>query len=302
MKKLVSVVIPTYNRTEMVCDCIDSVLRGDYPALEIIVVDDASTDGSYEICRARYADEPRVKFLRNDRNRLAAFTRNAGLAAATGDYVLFLDNDNIVAPDMVSRLAAVLDADDGIGFCAPLSVHDRTNGIWTLGADYDFFTSRPRNLHENETPEAVKPAGLYPTVYAPNAFMVRRATAEAAGGFDAAYGIMYEEADFGYRVAATGCRAVICADARTRHMGFVARDDTAPLRHLGIESPLRTYCFARNRTRFMRRWAPWWCLIGYYLFFAHAFNAYYCLTALRHGRPDIAKAYFRGTLAGIFGR
>ncbi len=300
MTPKISVVIPTYNRAEMLCACVDSVLANDGASLEIIVVDDASTDDTPDIFRARFHNDPRVRYLRNDRNPLAAQTRNNGLAAARGEAVLFLDNDNLVAPDMIARMAAVLDDDATIGFVGALSIQARTQTIWTLGSGYNFFTSRPVNAHEGDALDAVKPAGLYATTYAPNAFMVRRSVAEAVGGFDGRYGIMYEEADFGYRVAATGCKAVICAEARTGHLGLVAKDDTAPLRYLGIESPLRTFCFARNRSWFMRRWAPWWCVVGYYLFFAHAFCAYYCLTALRHKRPDIAKAYFLGTLAGLW--
>jgi hypothetical protein len=215
--------------------------------------------------------------------------------------VMFLDSDNLVAPDMIYRLAAALDADSSLGLVCALSIQARTDTIWTLGASYDFRTSRPVNLHEGRRIEDIAPSGLYETSYAPNAFMARRSAAELIGGFDAAYGMMYEEADFGYRLARAGFRAVICAEARTRHMGFVAKGDTAPLRWLGIESPLRTRCFARNRTRFMRRFAPRRCLIGYHLFFVHAFAAYYCLVALRNKRPDIARAYLSGTLSGLFG-
>jgi len=298
----ISVVIPTFNRAEMLCACVDSVLAGEGADLEVIVVDDASTDNTPEVFTARYAGEPRVRLLRNAGNVLAAQTRNNGLAVARGEYVMFLDNDNVVARDMMARLAAVLDADEKIGLVGALSVQKRTGTIWTLGAGYDFWTSRPVNAREGERLEAVNPVGLHATMYAPNAFMVRRRVAEAVGGFDARYGIMYEEADFGYRVNAAGFRAVICAEARTEHLGFVAREDAPPLRHLGIESPLRTHCFARNRTWFMRRWAPWRCLAGYYLFFIHLFTLYYCYKALRHGRPEIARAYFTGMLAGVFSR
>ena len=302
MSAHVSVVIPTFNRAEMLCDCVDSVLASDYPSLDVIVVDDASTDGTEEACRARYGADARVRCLRNERNVLAAMSRNNGLAVARGEHVLFLDSDNLVAPDMIARLVAVLEADEALGLVGALSIQARNDTIWTLGADYNFFTSRPVNLHEGRRVAEVAPAGLYPTVYAPNAFMARRRVAERIGGFDVAYGMMYEEADFGYRIARAGFKAVICAEARTRHMGFVAQDDVAPLRWLGIESPLRTRCFARNRTRFMRRFAPWWNLIGYHLFFVHAFAAYYCFTALRNKRPDIARAYLSGTLAGLLGR
>ena len=301
-EKLVSVVIPTYNRAQMVCDCVDSVLAGDYSNLEIIIVDDASTDNTSEICMTKYKTEKRIVCIRNDTNVLTAKSRNNGLLSAHGDYVLFLDNDNIASADMISKLVRVLESDKSIGLAGALSVDANSNSIWTLGATYNFFTSRPVNLHEGENVTNVSPHGLYSTFYSPNASLVHTDFAKKIGGFDASYGMMYEEADFGYRLNKEGYRAVICADARTSHLGYAGKDDMPQLRRLGIESALRTYCFARNRTKFMRRFAPLWCLIGYHLFFAYAFILYYCFVALRNNRPDIAKAYFAGAIAGLFGR
>jgi glycosyltransferase involved in cell wall biosynthesis len=91
----VSVVIPTYNRRELVLQCLDSVRRQTVAAYEIIVVCDGSTDGTAEAIRAKHAD---VKVL-ECANRGLAMSRNRGLAVASGDWVAYLDDDDLWHPE-----------------------------------------------------------------------------------------------------------------------------------------------------------------------------------------------------------
>lgn len=88
---LVSVVIPAYNSERYIADAIDSVLQQDYPALEIWVVDDGSTDSTREVVR-RYGD--RVQLL-SQQNKGSAAARNLGVVNATGKYIAFLDADDV---------------------------------------------------------------------------------------------------------------------------------------------------------------------------------------------------------------
>ena len=100
----ISVIIPTYNRARMVADCVASVLATDYPALEILVVDDCSPDDTKGEIVRRFGGDPRVKYLRNAKNSFQAVSRNRGAAAAKGDYFLFLDDDNLVHADILTEL------------------------------------------------------------------------------------------------------------------------------------------------------------------------------------------------------
>ena len=88
---LVSVIIPTYNTARYVQESIDSVLEQDYPNIQLIVIDDGSTDETVDIIR-RYGE--RVVLL-TQQNQGAAAARNAGLAAAEGGYIAFLDSDDV---------------------------------------------------------------------------------------------------------------------------------------------------------------------------------------------------------------
>lgn len=97
-----SIVIPTYNRERLLARAIDSCLRQTYTDFEVIVSDDGSTDGSRALVE-RYAD-PRVRFLRCDRNRGIGPARNAGVDAASGEWIVFLDSDDELLPDALATM------------------------------------------------------------------------------------------------------------------------------------------------------------------------------------------------------
>jgi glycosyltransferase involved in cell wall biosynthesis len=111
---LVSVVIPTYNRADVVCRAIDSVLKQTYGNTEIIVVDDGSTDRTHEaLCR--YGNRIRVKVQENSGPSIA---RNRGAAVARGDMVAFLDSDDYWLPTKLSRqLEAMEKAGESVPCC-----------------------------------------------------------------------------------------------------------------------------------------------------------------------------------------
>lgn len=90
----ISVIIPVYNVELYVSECIRSVLMQDYKYLEVILIDDGSTDRSGEICDAYAAEDSRVKVIHKSNGGLSD-ARNAGIAAATGEYILFLDGDDL---------------------------------------------------------------------------------------------------------------------------------------------------------------------------------------------------------------
>lgn len=304
MTPYVSVIIPTYNRAKMVCDCVRSVLATDYPALEVIVVDDCSPDDTQAQLAAAFGNDSRVKCLHNKSNSFQAVSRNNGRKAAHGEYLLFLDDDNLVHPEVIAELLRVFAEHPRAGFVAPMAVHQRPgkNGlIWSLGSDFNRWTSQPSDYQPN-LPISELPSDpvVYPTTYYPNGFMVKAAAYDEVGGFDERYVLMFEESDFGWLLMEAGYELFVATAARTDHLGFVEPGCNPKLRLLGIERPYRTYCFARNRLRFARRHFSFLQRLSVSLVFAPLSAVYYCSVAIANRRLDIAWAYFRGTLAGIF--
>lgn len=307
---LVSVVIPTYNRAQMVCDCVRSVLATNYPALEVIVVDDCSPDDTGARIASEFGTDPRVSYQRNEKNSFQAVSRNNGARNAHGEYLFFLDDDNLVHEEIFSELIDVFAKNPGTGLVAPLAIHQRpgkTNAVWSLGSDFNRWTSRPKDFCPNlPFDEFEKRYGngsvtVFPTSYYPNGFMVPRKVFDSVHGFEESYEQIFEESDFGWKIRESGLDCSIAANARTDHLGFLEPGCVPALRQLGIEKPRRTYCFARNRLRFARRHFSFPQILSVTFVFAPLSAVYYCAVALKNRRPDIAWAYFKGTLAGTFG-
>lgn len=111
MYVLISVIIPVYNTKRYLKESMYCVLKQTYSDLEIIIVDDGSTDGSGEICD-RYADsDSRVKVI-HQKNRGLGVARNVGLQAVTGEAILFLDSDDVMCLDTIQSMKRTMDAMD----------------------------------------------------------------------------------------------------------------------------------------------------------------------------------------------
>ncbi|GAC1632667.1 MAG: hypothetical protein NVS9B10_27360 [Nevskia sp.] len=125
-----SVIVTSYNYRDFVFDAIDSVLAQRSPAAQIIVVDDGSTDGSADLLRSRYGNEPRVQLrLKENGGQLSAFV--AGLAAADGDVVCFLDADDLWEPDHLERLDLAYAHDSAPDFVfTNLRFFGGRDGLW----------------------------------------------------------------------------------------------------------------------------------------------------------------------------
>lgn len=100
----ISVVVPVYNAEKTLRRCVESIVFGQERDLEVILLEDCSRDGSWALCQTLAQEYPQVVCLRNDRNRGVSYTRNRGLDAATGRYLLFVDSDDWVSGSYVRSL------------------------------------------------------------------------------------------------------------------------------------------------------------------------------------------------------
>ena len=134
MRPRVSVIVPVYNCEAFLRECIDSLLGQTMREMEFIFVCDASPDGSLAILREAERRDPRVRVIEFKENRGVSAARNAGLEAATGEFVGFCDGDDWVEPGMYARLyEAATQADADIAFCRVFKDYDRRQENVPLG-------------------------------------------------------------------------------------------------------------------------------------------------------------------------
>ncbi len=120
----VSVIIPVFNSGKHLERCLDSVKNQHFKNLEILLIDDASTDESVKICEKYVAEDERFTLFRHEESRGIAAARNTGLDNASGDFLYFLDSDLWIEPGCISRLAKVMaDEKSDMSLCSYIYEH-----------------------------------------------------------------------------------------------------------------------------------------------------------------------------------
>lgn len=193
----VSVIIPTYNRADYVCEAIDSVLAQTFQDIEVIIVDDGSTDRTQEVLEAY---EDRIRVYRQDNAGVSA-ARNKGIELAYGDWIAFLDSDDRWLPEKLQRQMAFIAAHpDVVGH----TVNSKFVNLPDEKADNSFANCG--FFPEKEEDVLTRPfltQLVHSSVAMPPAFMCRKEAAVRAGLFDTRLSIS-EDYDFLCRMAAQG--------------------------------------------------------------------------------------------------
>lgn len=103
---LISVIVPVYNVAPYVEACLNSIVCQFYKNIEILVVDDASTDGSYDICKKFAVADKRIQLIQHSENSGISAARNTALKIAKGDYISFIDSDDTIEKDMYTTMCS----------------------------------------------------------------------------------------------------------------------------------------------------------------------------------------------------
>jgi glycosyltransferase involved in cell wall biosynthesis len=200
MRTTVSVIIPLYRSEPYLGRTLDSVLAQTHSDFEILCVDDCSPDASAAIVDAYVRKDPRVRYLRHERNMGApAFGRNTGLAAASGNFVTFLDHDDSFLPEKLERSLAAMEREDLDFICSNCQlINDTTGKVDMLAWGAVTGDSRAgfarRLLESNFVP--------------PNSTLIRRHVFDQVGGFDTQLrGV--DDYDLWYRIARTFSASII---------------------------------------------------------------------------------------------
>lgn len=108
MDTCISVIVPVYNVASYLSECLESIITQNYTKLEIILIDDGSTDASGKICDAYAQQDHRIHVIHQE-NRGAAAAKNTGLRMATGEYLSFVDSDDYLEPDAYTHMVNLLE-------------------------------------------------------------------------------------------------------------------------------------------------------------------------------------------------
>lgn len=119
---LISVIVPVYNVELYVSECIESILNQSHPSIQLIIVDDGSTDKSLEICRSYATKDDRILLL-NQRNKGVSHARNVGIKHAKGEYIGFVDSDDTIASTMYEEMLITL-LDNKTDMCVSTGYYD----------------------------------------------------------------------------------------------------------------------------------------------------------------------------------
>lgn len=293
---LVSIVIPTHNRKDKLIRLIESFLKCDYSKLEIIVIDDASTDGTVEEVEREY---PLVTIYRNARKKLVSECRNIGIRNSHGDFILLVDDDNVVAEDTVKKLVERMLVDKKIGIAGPIMYYyEFPKIIWCAGIERDNISSLTRQIGENKLDEG-QFKGLKMSNDFPNAFMISKELTKRVGLFDERnFPIMYEEADFGERVRRAGYNVVTVYEAMVWH--DISRRDLGRYYHL--QNEIMAYYTGRNRIIFHRRYNERIQKLMFLSLFLPLFTLYYSVVILFSRLSEKRKiliSYLKGVVDGL---
>lgn len=242
----VYIVLLNWNGRTDTVECLESLLQLEYPNYKVIVVDNGSTDGSVETISNLF---PGISLLRNGKNIGYAGGNNVGIQWALehgANYILILNNDTTVHPELVEHLIRVASLDPTIGLLGPANYYySKPTTIWTVGA----MMGRPPHSGFVTIGEG-DPDGFWKTTtqfdaLVGSAILIRRDVIEKIGLFDERFFLCYEEFDLSVRAREAGYKCLFVPEAKIWHKVGSA---------LGVEdSPLRTYFNTRNRLLWSRK-------------------------------------------------
>ncbi len=294
--KLVSVVIISKDRKKDLIECIDSYFKSSYKYLEIVIVDNNSSNPLISWVPKKYLT---VKLISSTKNLGAAGGRNLGLLNTKGEYILFTDDDAVADKDMVSYLLNAFEMRKDAGIIQPL-VYDKDNKNILQGAGHDIslITGRIKAWGVKEEDKG-QYDGLREVPMCGCVWMVKREVIEQIGNYDEDYFIPYEDSDFSLRARQSGYKLYCCSLAKTYHQGIKTTFVNPQLEWLGITSVERSYRIARNKIIFMGKHSKFPKNLLFFGLLLPIYIIFHSLIILSALRFDIFIRYWGGVISGI---
>jgi GT2 family glycosyltransferase len=266
-----SIVIVSWNVRDLLRQCLHSVLANLQTCrLEVIVVDNVSTDGSAKMVRAEF---PNVHLIVNAENRGFPAANNQGLAIAEGRYTLILNPDTEIVGDALATMVAYADAHPDVGVVGPQLLNEDRS----VQSSRRRFPTLATALFESTWLQACAPRRLLERYYVHDqpddvtldvdwikgaAVMARREAIEQVGPMDEGYFMYSEELDWCKRFKDAGWRVVYLPPAQIIHYGGKSSDQVVTWRHIYFQTSKVLY-FCKHHGRFVGEMLRWFLLSNY---------------------------------------
>lgn len=244
-----SIVVLNWNGLQDTLACLGSLKVLNYGRSEILVVDNASTDGSVQELQKRYRMDPTIKIIRNQTNLGYAEGNNVGIRYALSrgaDYVLLLNNDTVVDRNLINDLMETARHDDRIGILSP-KIYDywKPDKVWFAGATIDWKTGESPHIGLGEMDHGQFNKVIEVDRLTGCAMMVKREVFEKIGLLDPDYFLYYEDVDFCVRAKRAGYKTVCVQSAKVWHKESSSTKANQT-------SDLHLYYHIRNRLLFLK--------------------------------------------------
>jgi GT2 family glycosyltransferase len=278
----VSVVIINWNGKHLLERCLPSVLGQVHVDIEVVILDNGSTDGSVEWVKTQF---PLVRVMCSDRNLGFARGNNEAIRATESRYVATLNNDTEPDPDWLSELVEAMDSSPTVGMCASKMVRADDTGVMDScgiridrgGIGWNRYAGERDHIAEDTPYEVLGPCA--------GAALYRRAMLDQVGLFDESYFIYYEDVDLAWRAQRLGWRCLYVPSARVvhRHSSTVREG-----------SSLKGFLLGRNKVWTLVKNYPWpdWLLCSPLIV---GYDTAAWLYALMRGDPNP----LRGRMAAV---
>jgi GT2 family glycosyltransferase len=267
---LISVIIVNFNGKDLLRDCIEALYNQSFEDLEVIVVDNASSDGSVQYLRTTYPD---IKLLPLSENSGFAKANKEGLKAAHGNYIMLFNNDIEANKDCIKNLYEAMNAHPDVGICASKMI---VYGQDTIDSAGDGFITSLKGYKRGEG----LPSGLYNSEEyifgaCAGAALYRRKMLDEIGFLDEDFFLIHEDSDFNFRAQLSGWKTFYVPSAVVYHK---VRSSIGSMSDNEVYYTLRNIEFVRIKNipvgLFIR------CLPGFIIGTVSEFLYY----ALKHGK------------------
>lgn len=252
-------------------DCMKSLKNLNYPEYEVVVVDNASTDGSQDLFKKEYFS---INLIENKENLGFAEGNNVGIRYAlqkSADYILLLNNDTIVHEDLLTELIKTAESDSNIGIVGPkIYFFDNPNRVWYVGGNIHLWTGRAYHPHYGETDNSSFDVKKEVDFVSGCALLIKRKVIEEIGLFDPRFFLVYEDADLNMRVHKAGYKIMYAPEAKLWHKVSISMKK--------ISNNTTVYYHTRNAPLFVfkqKRLLPIITFIAYFILYHIVFQIMY---------------------------